>query len=87
MVSDLQKKSLRMKSAVLILVVMEYGLRQHSHQLKRQKKPSVLILVVMEYGLRHEVKTFHNVISLNPCCNGILSQTCLMQFVVLKYLI
>ena len=35
---------------VLILVVMEYGLRPHDRPINRHYR--VLILVVMEYGLR-----------------------------------
>ena len=42
----------------------------------------VLILVVMEYGLR-QVRTFkrkeENMTSLNPCCNGIWSQTVILS--------
>ncbi len=41
----------------------------------------VLILVVMEYGLRHLMNfvevTIFVIMSLNPCCNGIWSQTLL----------
>ena len=39
--------------AVLILVVMEYGLRLVERPLSAGNRPKVLILVVMEYGLRH----------------------------------
>ena len=61
---------------VLILVVMEYGLRL-GHLKTMLKVHIVLILVVMEYGLRQIMKTnmFYIIISLNPCCNGIWSQT------------
>ena len=40
-------------------------------------KESVLILVVMEYGLRLENMKMQNFPTecLNPCCNGIWSQT------------
>ena len=36
---------------------------------------TVLILVVMEYGLRQTVGISGDKQSLNPCCNGIWSQT------------
>ena len=38
---------------------------------------NVLILVVMEYGLRHNGKKLKVIAreGLNPCCNGIWSQT------------
>ena len=49
MVSDMQGVMLNI-SYVLILVVMEYGLRPK--ELKSISVFSVLILVVMEYGLR-----------------------------------
>ena len=89
------------KSLVLILVVMEYGLRRCKQPSEREINREVLILVVMEYGLRpllkhiltirdtvlilvvmeyglrrlsHEVAG-QKAASLNPCCNGIWSQT------------
>ena len=37
---------------VLILVVMEYGLRRPRPRPRPRRRPLVLILVVMEYGLR-----------------------------------
>ena len=59
---------------VLILVVMEYGLRQNPCQ--QGKGRPVLILVVMEYGLRLMLRCICGAKkSLNPCCNGIWSQT------------
>ena len=39
-------------SRVLILVLMEYGLREHEIELNAQRPYRVLILVLMEYGLR-----------------------------------
>ena len=60
--------------SVLILVVMEYGLRLELSLWECQK--AVLILVVMEYGLR--LALLYCVLvkrGLNPCCNGIWSQT------------
>ena len=62
---------------VLILVVMEYGLRRKGNKNERELW-RVLILVVMEYGLRHfvhKVPMLSNQKCLNPCCNGIWSQT------------
>ena len=41
-----------LKNAVLILVVMEYGLRLKTKFESVVGHPDVLILVVMEYGLR-----------------------------------
>ena len=38
---------------VLILVLMEYGLRQFYHLAVCSTAEKVLILVLMEYGLRH----------------------------------
>ena len=62
-----------MERHVLILVVMEYGLRRSSISLGMLM---VLILVVMEYGLRHWCTSSRKpVCGLNPCCNGIWSQT------------
>ena len=60
---------------VLILVVMEYGLRRSV--LLSIKKARVLILVVMEYGLRRHRQAVGRAArgGLNPCCNGIWSQT------------
>ena len=63
---------------VLILVVMEYGLR-HMGQTQRRGLSCVvvLILVVMEYGLRLEtaMRGQQRLTCLNPCCNGIWSRT------------
>ena len=39
---------------VLILVLMEYGLRGHEDDHERRDAQLVLILVLMEYGLREE---------------------------------
>ena len=36
---------------------------------------TVLILVVMEYGLRPYIMIQKHIQGLNPCCNGIWSQT------------
>ena len=59
---------------VLILVVMEYGLRLYNYTLIFTSE--VLILVVMEYGLRRFLfRRTRIILSLNPCCNGIWSQT------------
>ena len=54
---------------------MEYGLRQINRV--GAHSTGVLILVVMEYGLRLKImaNTATNPGSLNPCCNGIWSQT------------
>ena len=54
MVSDIDalKEHSTDASTVLILVVMEYGLRQMSERIAENEKNDVLILVVMEYGLR-----------------------------------
>ena len=41
-----------MRWAVLILVLMEYGLRALQGRLHRHGRQGVLILVLMEYGLR-----------------------------------
>ena len=57
---------------VLILVVMEYGLR---HIKEALQELLVLILVVMEYGLRQIETAKSQLDCLNPCCNGIWSQT------------
>mgnify|MGYP000290831763 CR=1 FL=1 len=60
---------------VLILILLEYGLRQ---EIKRAEKQGdvVLILILLEYGLRH----WHSVnlcllSSLNPYSIGIWSAT------------
>ena len=54
---------------------MEYGLRLVERRPWRARL-LVLILVVMEYGLRQCKKRGHlESKSLNPCCNGIWSQT------------
>ena len=54
---------------------MEYGLRLNL-KTSIMKTRIVLILVVMEYGLRpHLMKLKPSTTSLNPCCNGIWSQT------------
>ena len=50
MVSEKTSNDLVCKTAVLILVVVEYGLGEEKFQLLCQL-PSVLILVVVEYGL------------------------------------
>ena len=67
------------KLLVLILVVMEYGLRHAWRNAKLKNR--VLILVVMEYGLRlSKIKLKRiTMTSLNPCCNGIWSQTFVQQ--------
>ncbi len=63
-----------MKNHVLILVVMEYGLRLAFA--KDEVLYKVLILVVMEYGLRLVCPSASSSRRcLNPCCNGIWSQT------------
>ena len=62
---------------VLILVVMEYGLRLTTWRTGWPSK--VLILVVMEYGLRLWFQRFKDRVCLNPCCNGIWSQTLVMM--------
>ena len=41
---------------VLILVLMEYGLRGGDNLLNQEKSRKVLILVLMEYGLRAPVE-------------------------------
>ena len=53
---------------------MEYGLR-HEPKNYKQQVMSVLILVVMEYGLRLVHQGQEPEWGLNPCCNGIWSQT------------
>ena len=75
MVSDKGLKVLRIVlMIVLILVVMEYGLRLKFDTTKYIT--FVLILVVMEYGLRLiNISLNTEIFSLNPCCNGIWSQT------------
>ena len=78
MVSDSEVTAADLQEAVvLILVVMEYGLRLLLINIFQTFKNIVLILVVMEYGLRHVIKDFKDDDgnSLNPCCNGIWSQT------------
>ena len=59
---------------VLILVLMEYGLRGRDPGLCHQAIP-VLILVLMEYGLRVEIIMAYMKywVCLNPCFNGIWS--------------
>ena len=56
---------------------MEYGLRLDDILVEAAGTAAVLILVVMEYGLRR--KKIQSIVawikSLNPCCNGIWSQT------------
>ena len=54
---------------------MEYGLRHVT--VAEQFRLLVLILVVMEYGLRLIGLTLIilTIVGLNPCCNGIWSQT------------
>ena len=61
---------------VLILVVMEYGLGLGTAPMVAGIS-SVLILVVMEYGLGLSFPILVNgeLMSLNPCCNGIWSRT------------
>ena len=53
---------------------MEYGLRLTSSKIYSSGH-LVLILVVMEYGLRPISSLCPLVCCLNPCCNGIWSQT------------
>ena len=52
---------------------MEYGLRLSGTSITTGA--TVLILVVMEYGLRHLMNAMTMNGRLNPCCNGIWSQT------------
>ena len=56
---------------------MEYGLRLGMVPFRRAQAHRVLILVVMEYGLRRRYNSAKQEIvrGLNPCCNGIWSQT------------
>ena len=84
MVSDTANPPIRQIRIVLILVVMEYGLRQENYV--RIQMPLVLILVVMEYGLRpHRLGSIKATeAGLNPCCNGIWSQTKATQTFILK---
>ena len=61
---------------VLILVLMEYGLRGHEDDHERRDAQLVLILVLMEYGLRVTSRLTARLslaLSLNPCFNGIWS--------------
>ena len=61
--------------AVLILVLMEYGLWLPSHGTESVSR-CVLILVLMEYGLWHSPAPAQSgEVSLNPCSNGIWSLT------------
>ena len=62
-------------SLVLILVLMEYGLREKRKCTSRAKERDVLILVLMEYGLRaiRMVSVISAQPRLNPCFNGIWS--------------
>ena len=59
---------------VLILVLMEYGLRDYDSNIF-ELHPTVLILVLMEYGLRgaHARSSRQGSQGLNPCSNGIWS--------------
>ena len=63
------------KVEVLILVLMEYGLREGWERSTEVHKSKVLILVLMEYGLRgwsfEAIFWMRN--RLNPCFNGIWS--------------
>ena len=53
MVCDQMVKKILMKGhKVLILVLMEYGLRPEQFYLNQHQSEDVLILVLMEYGLR-----------------------------------
>ncbi len=54
---------------------MEYGLRHMEAYEGMEITIIVLILVVMEYGLRLCLEGMVTACSLNPCCNGIWSQT------------
>ena len=71
---------------VLILVVMEYGLRPHFSN-RGRKVRTVLILVVMEYGLRLLRNRYNVTPGLNPCCNGIWSQTTAEADVIKEYVV
>ena len=63
------------ESDVLILVLMEYGLRLYKSDFQKENT-MVLILVLMEYGLRPIVPCMlMSFASLNPCFNGIWSAT------------
>ena len=70
--TELGKEVALGKIPVLILVVMEDGLRLPSLLSILSR---VLILVVMEDGLRHSDAHLLKASSLNPCCNGRWSQT------------
>ena len=61
---------------VLILVLMEYALRDFQEQDSFYCLVLVLILVLMEYALRAQqfLRIEINSISLNPCSNGICSK-------------
>ena len=60
---------------VLILVLMEYALREGTHKRNWRIRIGVLILVLMEYALRDCCwrPSPPQLYSLNPCFNGICS--------------
>ena len=51
----LPRGTARASSGVLILVLMEYGLRVLKMAVLEERLESVLILVLMEYGLRGQI--------------------------------
>ena len=74
-------KTIVLSSLVLILVLMEYGLRGQSYPIKETER-GVLILVLMEYGLRAMkfilIVPINN--GLNPCFDGIWSASRKQQY-------
>ena len=72
-----QLRSTPDNAQVLILVLMEYALRDATKLIALHKTTVVLILVLMEYALRGSdtiPEWFYCGRSLNPCFNGICSQ-------------
>ena len=71
--SEEEYDQLSNQASVLILVLMEYGLRELLVPQQHPREYVVLILVLMEYGLRGVQSQEHETTetSLNPCFNGI----------------
>ena len=67
---------LKASRAVLILILLEYGLRQSGNALLN-KEGKVLILILLEYGLRLVEKMIEEYSKdcLNPYSTGIWSAT------------
>ena len=61
------------KGTVLILILLEYGLRQHVDKIQVKKSPRVLILILLEYGLRRE-RAFR------PTCREIVLILILLEY-------